>query len=567
MSSSKKSAYDTLQYSLKDFYNSNLTDKIGTSIRKAKEIPLGLDENIKRMKKVVDDYSRKDINLGFIDRFTRMIYANPFHLAKLEFLQYIVFIGLIYFYNPFNISTKYPAFTKLLILSVSFAYVMLFIFIKMKVEKGDDVDLIEPTESNVIKQIISIVVFFVLFMLAIKGIIWLLVNTALVHLFRQLLGLVLVVIVLGIVYLYMRKKINKIKDSPGRKFSTLVLKVIMYLPCLLVDIVEYVKYELNLTTKPVWILLGAEGVLAGLFFIVPFLFDKIMTVGGTKMLNQPVYLSEEHTLGNLKQQTGDDKLTSIDQLYSTDQPSSDDDVSNKELSNVYTDPNVPKNAVLAWIYDKLKHPTLLKVDFTKHPQYTDANSKQFKYAYSLSGWFYINPQPPNTNSAYTKYTNILRYGNKVKVEFNGQLGSLRVMGDVADTSQDSSSNNTSVEIFETKHVLYQRWNNIVINYEDGYLDVFLNGDLVGSLSGVVPYMSFESIVAGSAGGIMGGICNVSYYDKPQSKSDIRLTYKALSAKNQPYIWSLKDEFNINIKSTGINRSFINQMKNSVGIST
>jgi hypothetical protein len=95
----------------------------------------------------------------------------------------------------------------------------------------------------------------------------------------------------------------------------------------------------------------------------------------------------------------------------------------------------------------------------------------------------------------------------------------------------------------------------------------LNGDLVGSLSGVAPYMSFDNIVVGATNGILGGVCNVTYYEKPLSKSNIELNYKALSSKKTPYVWSIKDEFNIDIKSTGTNKKFIDEVKNTFGIST
>jgi hypothetical protein len=566
------------------YYNTHLTPtnfakKFKNSVEEFKKIPLGLDENVTRMKKTIDEYSRKDINLSFIDRFTRIIYANPIHLAKLEFIQYIIFVALIYFYNPLNIATNYPAYTKLLVLIVAFAYVILFMFIKMKMEDKDDVDLIAPTESNVILQIISIVVFFILFMLVIKGVVWLLINTSLLNAVRHMLGIIIALGVLGIVYLVLKKTINKAKNAPGRKFTTLLLKIVMYLPCLLVDIVEYVKYELNLTTKPVWILLGIEAGLIGLYYVVPFLFDKIMSANGTKLLNQPINLNKEITLKNYIN-VDNQKLSEANKLYTNFDQSYSDEVNaqvqlNIDLSNNnikehdYTDPNMPKNQYLAWIYKKFKNVSWLRIDVMKHPQ----------YAYALSGWFFINPQPPNTRSSYNKYTNILKYGNKVRIEYNGQLESLRVMGDVASSgTSDSSGNRTndnsdttyekkneSVEIYETKNILYQTWNNIVINYADGFMDVFLNGDLVGSLSGVAPYMTFDNIIAGEDNGILGGICNVAYYDKQLSKSNINLTYKSLSGKKNPYIWSIKDEFGINVKSTGINKQFLSEMKNMVGI--
>jgi hypothetical protein len=177
-----------------------------------------------------------------------------------------------------------------------------------------------------------------------------------------------------------------------------------------------------------------------------------------------------------------------------------------------------------------------------YPQYSDSNTKRYRYSYALSGWFYINPQPPNTRTAYTVYTNILKYGNKVNLEYNGQLGSLRVMVDVATSGNDIANKpNDSVEIYETKKVIYQKWNNIVINYDEAYLDIFINGELVASRSGVAPYMLQDSIVVGASSGIIGGICNVTYYDSPLSKSNIELTYKTLSSKKEPYIWRLQND--------------------------
>jgi hypothetical protein len=188
----------------------------------------------------------------------------------------------------------------------------------------------------------------------------------------------------------------------------------------------------------------------------------------------------------------------------------------------------------------------LKVSFSKHPQYTDAKADRFSYTYSLSSWFYINPQPPNTSSAYSVYTNILNYGKKINIEYNGKLNSLRVMASVPSVSDSKSksvsnststsdSENKSVEVYQTHDIMYQKWNNIVINYNDGYVDVFLNALLVGSIPNVMPYMSFDNIVAGSADGIMGGICNVTYNRNTLSEKTIKMNYKTLRMKTFPYV--------------------------------
>ena len=135
----------------------------------------------------------------------------------------------------------------------------------------------------------------------------------------------------------------------------------------------------------------------------------------------------------------------------------------------------------------------------------------------------MNPQPPNTRASYTKYTNILEYGDKPVVEYNGLENSLRVRCQIVDDKY--------VTIFETDEIDFQTWNNIVINYDGANMDVFLNGELVGSRPGIAPYMTYENLVVGEEKGLEGGIANVIYYDKILQKSQISMAYKSL--KNLP----------------------------------
>ena len=211
--------------------------KLKESIDNIKNYNLDLNDNIRKIKEKASEYSRKEINLNFFDNFTRMIYKTPSHVAKLEIVQYIIFLFLIYYYNPLNINTKYPAISKLLVLIVAFMYVMLFFFIKLKVEASEDVDLVNPIESTILIQFLSTIAFFIVFMMAVKGILWIFVNTSLVNIFRHLMTVFIVSGVLGIVYLFMRKTINKAKNAKGKSLIKLILKIIMVLPCFLVDII------------------------------------------------------------------------------------------------------------------------------------------------------------------------------------------------------------------------------------------------------------------------------------------------------------------------------------------
>jgi hypothetical protein len=95
------------------------------------------------------------------------------------------------------------------------------------------------------------------------------------------------------------------------------------------------------------------------------------------------------------------------------------------------------------------------------------------------------------------------------------------------------------------------------------MDVFLNGVLVGSLPGVVPYMSFDTIVVGADNGIMGGMCNVTYYKDILNEKTIRLNYKALRGKDLPYVGKIMNiDYKIK-KNTDTNR-FTDMFKKAVG---
>lgn len=542
-----------------------VSDRLKQGIEKTQDFKSDLASNTTRLKNLADTYARKEIKFNFLENITRWIYTHPSHLAKLEFIQYLLLIGLLYFYNPFEINTKYPVFSKLLILIIAFTYVILFIFIKMKVEAAEDVDLISPTETTILMQFMVVLVSFFFFMLAIKGVFWLLINTKLMKLFHNMMTLFIIIGVLGIVYLVAKKTINKAKNAQGKSFLKLVLKIVMYLPCLLADIAEYIKYEFNLTTKPVWILCGIEAGFVGLWILLPFLFDKIVNLSGVKLLNEPVNLNMEMTIGNFNTTSNpNDEAKSIDQQYSdmVNAKAKADIEAEDDTKQEYTDPNVPKNKYLAWIYNGIKNFTWLKIEFKNHPQYTDYNTARFSYKYAISGWFYINPQPPNTSTAYSVYTNILNYGEKVKIEYNGKLSSLRVMAAVANTANDAEKN-MMTEVYQTNEVIYQKWNNIVINYADGYMDVFLNGVLVGSRPGVLPYMSFDTIVVGARDGIIGGMCNVNYYKDVLNEKTIRLNYKTLRGKEYPYVGTLVN-MNYEIKKNTDTNRFTDMFKNAVG---
>jgi hypothetical protein len=551
-----------------------MADKVNNIFTAARDYKSELGDNVSNVKNLARDIQHREINFNFLEKISRKIYTNSNHLMKVEFIQYIMLVALLYIYNPFDINTKFPAFTQLLVLVVAFIYIILFFFIRMKVEAAEDVDLIGPTEKTILYQFVSTLISFVIFMFAIKGIIWLFINTDLISLFRRMFGLFIIIIILGIGYLAMKKTIDKAKNAQGKSILKLLLKIVLFIPCLVIDFVEYVKYEYHLTTKPVWILCGIEAALVGLWVVIPILFNVILSYDGVKLLNEPVNLDEEMTLSNFTNtENANDLAINMDELNSklmnaqakrnADQQPADTLDNAPDLSMNYIDRNVPKNKYLAWLYKKIKNFTWFKINFSKHPVYTDYSKSRFSYKYSLSGWFYLNPQPPSTGVAYANYTNILNYGKKINIEFNGKLNSLRVMAAVPAAVITDENKNTSREIYKTSDIMYQKWNNFVINYDDGVVDVFFNGVLVASVTGVMPFMSFDDIVVGAKDGIMGGICNVNYYKNTLAEKTIKLNYRSLRIKEFPYVGSIINT-NIKFKKGKKDERFVNDIKKLLG---
>ena len=401
--------------------------------------------------------------------FEKAFYSNKWYYGLVELLQYGIFILLIYKYNPFNITNNHPAFTNLLVLFVSFLYVALFYFLK---ERGTGAAGTSagagtstagtsagtaPLESVFLIKTIKTLGAFVVFVFLTLGIMWLFKHLSiLTTLLHHGLLVLIILVVTGIIYILCKPVINNL-NTKQVSWVSFIINLIIFVPCLLEQFMLYIKNQYHLTTKPVWMLLMCEIFLIAVWFIVPLLFHIMTTHDGKQLLDEPIYLNNERTLGT------------FENLHNGD---------------------INKNG-------------------------------KFNYHYSLSSWIYINPQPPNTSSAYTRYTSLLNYGNKPNIQYNGKLNSLRVM---AQTGKGTGIGDL-VEVFETKTIMYQKWNNIVINYDGGNMDVFLNGELVGSKPNVAPYMTYENIVAGSEDGIQGGIKNVMYYNSIMKASTILFMYK------------------------------------------
>ena len=109
------------------------------------------------------------------------------------------------------------------------------------------------------------------------------------------------------------------------------------------------------------------------------------------------------------------------------------------------------------------------------------DGKVYNYSYALSCWVFIHEQALGHGPGYKNYTSLINYGDKPNISYNMENQRLRI------TMRNNQNQDRT--IYETDELPMQTWNNIIINYDGGTLDVFINNKMVASEPNIVPYLS------------------------------------------------------------------------------
>ena len=84
-----------------------------------------------------------------------------------------------------------------------------------------------------------------------------------------------------------------------------ILNLIVYVPCLLEDLVKYFKQQYDLTSSVTFILLTIEAVLVAIYFALPLLFASKLVDDSEQIINEPVFLDIPVSKTFKKQDDGD----------------------------------------------------------------------------------------------------------------------------------------------------------------------------------------------------------------------------------------------------------------------
>lgn len=87
-------------------------------------------------------------------------------------------------------------------------------------------------------------------------------------------------------------------DKNDYSYAGLLKNTILYLPCLLISFITWIKKEYNLTTKPFFILLILDIIFIIWYFNLISFEKNLKLTNETTLLKDPIYLSDEKIIGN-----------------------------------------------------------------------------------------------------------------------------------------------------------------------------------------------------------------------------------------------------------------------------
>jgi hypothetical protein len=306
------------------------------------------------------------------------------------------------------------------------------------------------------------------------------------------LSLLLITVILALVI----KTINVDLPYGNHKknaFFDLVFNSILYIPCIFSNLFDWIGKmavgEYNATNASSIMMLFLVIGLIIAYFKTPSLFNLVNTQGGNQLVNKPVNADVEHNLGSYEDLNGSDR---------------------------------------------------------------------HDYLYAISFWLYLDAAPPNTNPNYNKFTSVLNFGNKPNVLYNAKQNTLMITMHQKDLKNITKNKLTDFDsegnriIYMNKNVLLQKWNNIIINYNGGTMDVFLNGELVKSSIEVVPYYTIDKLTIGENDGIKGGISNVVYFKNVLTTSNIYYLYNTVKNRSPPVLNESNETIMVKNINKGIN---------------
>jgi hypothetical protein len=390
------------------------------------------------------------------------------------FLMYLAVVVYVYTKQPYQVVSDNKSVFLFLFLFIGFALLSLLVM---------GLEAFVPFITSFIKYtiIIGIVIGIILAVLHVYTNVPIIANTVLF-----ILNIAILVGILAMIVRFIgAESPNYISGPPT--WSSLLFKIVIYLPCMCLNLVDYFRVELKLAQRQ-WsyvILILFEIAFVALLFLLPKVFDAVVNHNGEVILDKVLPLNVQS------------------------EPFDITTVGSDNSSTVSLTPSLAENVK------------------TNTPH----------YSYGISAWFYIHPEPPkNSYSAASNGISILNFATDSS-DTNAAQGAPHILfvpktNQLVLSVQTETNNNASVTL--PNEILLQRWNHLFINFNNnGIMDVFLNNHLESSTPNIIPKLPKTLIVGSNPGGIYGQACNVVYYKDVVGSQGVSWIYNTHKLLNPP----------------------------------
>lgn len=385
----------------------------------------------------------------------------------------------------------------------------------------------------------------------------------------------------GLIFLLLALLHLQLGSTPFHSgFLDFIRNVILYIPCIFTDLIGFLKKDYANTPSTTMIVLAILLVYVLVFYLVPLIYqiqyqnDGIQLIADPKYLNQdPISFSTDEINNRILknrpfydrwfQQILLQKMAKAEKaMYETKAEEKGKPpwiVPPDEITRAYYEGftslgNEDKQLIP---YEVFKHRIEKDYDYLPpferyaeyirdHPKvmyvreklyyiyssgysaidallYTLPKSETalYYYHYALTSWVYLEKIDSN------QYQLIYSFGTRPSLYFDPLESALLVILDYGLASQKI--------LYKTTSVLFQRWNYIVMNYNYGSLDLFINNNLVGTYPDILTVLRPDDmLVVGSRDNKnIGGICNMKYYELPLSIRKIDQIYQRFHRKKIP----------------------------------
>lgn len=216
-------------------------------------------------------------------------------------IVYIILVIYIFKYNPNQLSTKYGALSIVATLFGGFIIIMMIFFIQRKYELYHNIPSgVSGGESpTIFSYFVKLLVPLFAFIIVVALVAVLLYFAKDVPTFSNLLILLINIgIFFTAIAFAMQLFKNPLVTSKRPKWQQLFVDLVFIIPCLITDFANYVKYQYNITTKPIWILFGIEILFLTLKFTIPKLFASVIRHDSVNLISYPVFLNTLNTVGS-----------------------------------------------------------------------------------------------------------------------------------------------------------------------------------------------------------------------------------------------------------------------------